>query len=479
MVKQERRSRIFYGARNWLVIGICGVLLCGCGAQPTSDVPLPSVVPTPTAEAETLFQQFLNDKGLMNLLNTACYEFSHQYELDITEAAWVLTDTLDGGDIVVNLINSEITFAFPDVTIEYKKKDRIIKTAIFSAQLMMSLEGNDHAWRSEIVTEDHQRFPIQFDPQSVEIQDAEVNSKTLGEKMNFAPSLYGQCLSYFKRYWNQSLTQQRVIQQMMTAADKIKPGMDLNELTVDVETLYDQRIEILEPEVITPDITLEVYMNFNDADTLYLPEASKLQKTLYLFTVMNQGFDDPDMIDWEALAPVLMSVMSKYYCDGRYCMNAEGQVRFADFAIREGYGSLVTQPDMNKAAKVLTGQDYVYDDYDNRKLSSGVVYSQSVNSYVAYSHEGDWIVASPGVIVLEQKKIDNRITVDFVTYVPKWDGQLIVEGIVIDDDDGVNKANSKIIETVKDNLDQMPHWTAELEDTGDEHFYRLVWAVRY
>ena len=80
---------------------------------------------------------------------------------------------------------------------------------------------------------------------------------------------------------------------------------------------------------------------------------------MYLFTAMDQGFDDPSAINWEALAPTLMSAIPKYGCDGRYCLNAEGQVRFADYAIREGYGSLVTQPDMNKAAKVLSGQDYV------------------------------------------------------------------------------------------------------------------------
>ena len=297
--------------------------------------------------------------------------------------------------------------------------------------------------------------------------------------MNFAPSLYGQCLSYFKRYWNQSLTQRTLIQQMVAVAAEIKPGMNLNELAENFAILYDQHVDILEPGAITPDITLEVEMNFNDKDTLYLKDTTKLEKTLYLFTAMDQGFDDPSAIDWEALAPTLMSAIPDYGCDGRYCRNAEGQVRFADFAIREGYGSLVTQPDMNKAAKVLSGQDYVYDDYDNRKLSSGVVYSQSVNSYVAYSREGDWLPASPGVIVLDQKQSDNRITVDFVTYVPHWDNKLIVEGIPIEAENGLNNANQKIIQTVKDNLDRMPHWTAELEDTGDDQFYHLLWAVRY
>ena len=440
---------------------------------------MPSLVPTPTANEETLLRQFLNDKGVMDRLNAAWYDFSHQYELDITEAAWVFTDTLGQGDIVVNLINSEITFGFPDVTIEYKKKDRVIKTAVFSAQLMMNLESSDSVWQSEIVTEDHQRFLIQFDPQTLEIQDAELNSKTLGKKMNFAPSLYGQCLSYFKRYWNQSLTQRTLIQQMVAVAAEIKPGMNLNELAENFAILYDQHVDILEPGALTPDITLEVEMNFNDKDTLYLKDTTKLEKTLYLFTAMDQGFDDPSAIDWEALAPTLMSAIPDYGCDGRYCRNAEGQVRFADFAIREGYGSLVTQPDMNKAAKVLSGQDYVYDDYDNRKLSSGVVYSQSVNSYVAYSREGDWLPASPGVIVLDQKQSDNRITVDFVTYVPHWDNKLIVEGIPIEAENGLNNANQKIIQTVKDNLDRMPHWTAELEDTGDDQFYHLLWAVRY
>lgn len=121
----------------------------------------------------------------MDRLNAAWYDFSHQYELDITEAAWVFTDTLGQGDIVVNLINSEITFGFPDVTIEYKKKDRVIKTAVFSAQLMMNLKSSDSVWQSEIVTEDHQRFLIQFDPQTLELQDAELNSKTLWEKNEF------------------------------------------------------------------------------------------------------------------------------------------------------------------------------------------------------------------------------------------------------------------------------------------------------
>ena len=69
------------------------------------------------------------------------------------------------------------------------------------------------------------------------------------------------------------------------------------------------------------------------------------------------------------------------------------------------------------------------------------------------------------------------ITVDFVTYVPKWDDKLVVEGIPIEDYDGHSNANRKIIQTVNDNLDHMPHWTAELEDTGDDQFYRLAWAA--
>ena len=127
----------------------------------------------------------------------------------------------------------------------------------------------------------------------------------------------------------------------------------------------------------------------------------------------------------------------------------------------------------------IRDRDYVYDDYDNRKFSSGVVYSQSVNSYIAYSREGDWLAASPGVMVLDQKQSDNRITVDFVTYVPRWEDKLIVEGIPVENDNGQWNANPKVIQTMKDNLDRMPHWTAELEDTGDDQFYRLLWAVRY
>ena len=129
-------------------------------------------------------------------------------------------------------------------------------------------------------------------------------------------------------------------------------------------------ISELEPGSDNAGYHAEVEMNFNNSDSLYLPETDKLQKTLYLFTAMKQGFDDPSMIDWEALAPLVMSTLPKYGHDVRYRMNAEGQVRFADFAIREGYGSLVTQPQMNQAAKTLTGQDFIYDDYDNRKLQA-------------------------------------------------------------------------------------------------------------
>ncbi len=92
------------------------------------------------------------------------------------------TDKQGNGDIVVSLINSEITFAFPDVTIEYKKKDRVIKTALLTSRLTMMLDNSSFTWNSEVVTEDHQRFAIQFDPDTIEIQDAEPGSKTLGEK---------------------------------------------------------------------------------------------------------------------------------------------------------------------------------------------------------------------------------------------------------------------------------------------------------
>ncbi len=490
-MRRERKQR--EKQRWWtkiLTVGLIGTFLCGCAAQsaqegpapsPTSttDVPMPTLVPTPIPDMETLLPQLLKDRGLIQALNSTIYEFSHEYELVIHDKEWVFTDAKGKGNIIVNLTDSEITFAFSDVTLEYKKKDRIVKTAVFSAELTMALEGSESSWNAEIVTEDDQHFVIQFDPKTAEIQDGEAGSETLGQKMNFAPSLYGQCLSFFKRYWNQSIDQRMIIKAMVVTATKLERGIDPDNITIRVDKTPENPVNVLEPNGVTPEITLEVEMNFNDKDTIYLKNTSKLEKTLYLFTAMDQGFDDPSAIDWEALAPTLMSAIPKYGCDGRYCLNAEGQVRFADYAIREGYGSLVTQPDMNKAAKVLSGQDYVYDDYDNRKLSSGVVYSQSVNSYIAYSREGDWLEASPGVMVLDQKQSDNRITVDFVTYVPQWEDKLIVEGIPVENDNGQRNANPKVIQTVKDNLDRMPHWTAELEDTGDDQFYRLLWAVRY
>ena len=488
---RERKQREIQ--RRWtkiLTVGLIGTFLCGCAVQPAqegltpsptsaTDVPMPTLVPTPMPDMETLLPQLLKDRGLIQALNSTIYEFSHEYELVIHDKEWTFTDAKGKGNIIVNLTDSEITFIFPDVTLEYKKKDRIVKTAVFSAELTMALEGSESSWNAEILTEDDQRFVIQFDPKTAEIQDGEAGSETLGQKMNFAPSLYGQCLSFFKRYWNQSIDQRMIIKAMVVTATKLERGIDPDNITIRVDKTPENPVNVLEPNGVTPEITLKVEMNFNDKDTIYLKNTSKLEKTLYLFTAMDQGFDDPSAIDWEALAPTLMSAIPKYGCDGRYCLNAEGQVRFADYAIREGYGSLVTQPDMNKAAKVLSGQDYVYDDYDNRKLSSGVVYSQSVNSYIAYSREGDWLAASPGVMVLDQKQSDNRITVDFVTYVPRWEDKLIVEGIPVENDNGQWNANPKVIQTMKDNLDRMPHWTAELEDTGDDQFYRLLWAVRY
>lgn len=70
-----------------------------------------------------------------------------------------------------------------------------------------------------------------------------------------------------------------------------------------------------------------------------------------------------------------------------------------------------------------------------------------MNSYIAYSREGDWLAASPGVMVLDQKQSDNRITVDFVTYVPRWEDKLIVEGIPVENDNGQWNANPKVIQT--------------------------------
>lgn len=312
---------------------------------------MPTLVPTPMPDMETLLPQLLKDRGLIQALNSTIYEFSHEYELVIHDKEWVFTDAKGKGNIIVNLTDSEVTFAFSDVTLEYKKKDRIVKTAVFSAELTMALEGSESSWNAEIVTEDDQRFVIQFDPETAEIQDGEAGSETLGQKMNFAPSLYGQCLSFFKRYWNQSIDQRMIIKAMVVTATKLERGIDPDNITIRVDKTPENQVNVLEPNGVTPEITLEVEMNFNDKDTIYLKNTSKLEKTLYLFTAMDQGFDDPSAIDWEALAPTLMSAIPKYGCDGRYCLNAEGQVRFAGYAIREGYGSLVTQPDHEQGGK--------------------------------------------------------------------------------------------------------------------------------
>lgn len=477
-MEEKRNSR----KQQWkkkISIGMSVILLCGCSSQNTPISPSISLTPTPAADAGISLQQGLREAGFLDRMNKAFYDFSHDYQLEITDSAWVFTDALNSGDIVVNLITSEITFAFPEVTIEYKKKDRILKTAALTAQLNMTLNDVNFSWQSEVITEDHQRFSIQFDPQTVEIQDAEQGSKTMGAKMNFAPSLYGQCLSYFKRYWNQSLIQQNLIEQMLEAVDQIESGMSWNELTLNEGRPLDRSVPLLEPGSIAPELTLEVEMNFNDSDSLYLSEINKLQRTLYLFTAIDESFENPVLIDWDALAPTLMSVSRVYGCDVKYCKNREGQVRFADFAIPEGYGALVTQPDMNQSAKVLTGQDFIFDDYDNKMLKSGAVYSQSANSYITFSREGDWMPASPGVIVLDQKQSGNQIEVEFITYVPQWKNtELIVEGVTVDVGEEWNIANAKIIETVKDNIDRMPHWIAKLEDTGDSQFYRLLEATR-
>ena len=469
MLKQRWKKGYRWG------LGILAILLCGCSAQEGPELPQPSIVPTSTPSPETNEKEDSSKPRWLRDMDTALYEFSHDYQLEMTDSAWVFTDDLKHGDIVVNLINEEITFDFPDVTIEYKKKDRVMKTAVFSAQLNMRLDGSDFSWQSAVDTEDRQHYPIQFDPKKIEIQDGESGSSTKGQKMNFSPSLYGQCLSYMKRYWNQSVVQQALIEQAVKASQS---HTNSNAGTVNVERPLDKMVNILEPGSITPDITLEVEMNFNEITDISLSEANKLQRTLYLFTVMKRGFDDPSKIDWEALAPSLMSMIPNYGCDGKYCKDREGQVRFADFAIPEGYGALATQPEMNRAAKVLTGQDFVYDDYENRKLSSGAVYSQSANSYITYSREGDWMPASPGIMILDQTKKDNRITVDFVAYRVEWkDNELFVEGVKVAEVKG-NNANPQIVQTVKENLDRLPHWTAELEDTGDEHFYRLIRASR-
>ncbi len=112
------------------------------------------------------------------------------------------------------------------------------------------------------------------------------------------------------------------------------------------------------------------------------------------------------MIDWEALAPLVMSTLPWLMFDTAECRRSG-----AVCGLRDPRGiRFVGHP----AADESGGEDadrpgfFIYDDYDNRKLQAGVVYSQSVNSYVAFAREGDWLAASPGVIVLQQKKADNR-----------------------------------------------------------------------
>ena len=150
---REKKSK---AKRRWiktLTAGMLGILLCGCGVQPrqegpapsstsAADVPMPSVVPTPMPDMETLLPKLLKDRGLIQALNSTIYEFSHEYELVIHDKEWTFTDAKGKGNIIVNLTDSEITFIFPDVTLEYKKKDRIVKTAVFSAELTMALEGS-------------------------------------------------------------------------------------------------------------------------------------------------------------------------------------------------------------------------------------------------------------------------------------------------------------------------------------------------
>ena len=177
-MRRERKQR--EKQRWWtkiLTVGLIGTFLCGCAAQsaqegpapsPTSttDVPMPTLVPTPIPDMETLLPQLLKDRGLIQALNSTIYEFSHEYELVIHDKEWVFTDANGKGNIIVNLTDSEITFAFSDVTLEYKKKDRIVKTAVFSAELTMALEGSESSWNAEIVTEDDQHFVIQLDPKT-------------------------------------------------------------------------------------------------------------------------------------------------------------------------------------------------------------------------------------------------------------------------------------------------------------------------
>lgn len=84
---------------------------------------------------ETLLPKLLKDRGLIQALNSTIYEFSHEYELVIHDKEWTFTDAKGKGNIIVNLTDSEITFIFPDVTLEYKKKDRIVKTAVSPLKL--------------------------------------------------------------------------------------------------------------------------------------------------------------------------------------------------------------------------------------------------------------------------------------------------------------------------------------------------------
>lgn len=108
MLKQRWKKGYRWG------LGILAVLLCGCSVQEGPELPQPSIVPTSTPSPETNEKEDSSKPRWLRDMDTALYEFSHDYQLEMTDSAWVFTDDLKQGDIVVNLINEEITFDFPD-----------------------------------------------------------------------------------------------------------------------------------------------------------------------------------------------------------------------------------------------------------------------------------------------------------------------------------------------------------------------------
>ncbi len=211
---------------------------------------------------------------------------------------------------------------------------------------------------------------------------------------------------------------------------------------------------------------------FFDAEQL-----DRLQRTLAIIPSITNGFSSAEEIDWASLMTRIIEITpTEYDCEVMYCYDEEGNSLILDYKNLEGYSSISYPETLNETVSRLGGKENAFSIRQSGLLENGVYADSRTQQYLYSSPDGEWMPINSGVVVLDQKKDGDRLTLTIVKYQPQWNqSDIFVEGHLIgnvNQDRSLN--NQTIIDYVYDHLDEFPHWQLVLKDNGDDRFYQLI-----